>query len=169
VRILTYKRTHIGDPNASGVFGVGDCMGQVRGRTYDAVIGIGGVGAEPRSHGIDGRITWVGVGPRTVDHTPRGPVLKFRRFILLDSDGPFLAELAPELARRMYERNVRVLLEGYTTKQKREAEEIVAWAQTMIGRNLARKLATGIDREPCPRSQSASVGVRKVRQSCRTC
>ncbi len=63
MRILTYKRTHTGDPNASGLFGVSDCMGRVRDLNYDAVIGIGGIGAEPRSYRIDGKITWVGVSP----------------------------------------------------------------------------------------------------------
>src|SRR4051812_46355351 len=62
-RVLIYKRTHIGDPNSQGDFGCHDCMGRIRGYTYDAVIGIGGSSCEPRSQGIDGRITWVGVGP----------------------------------------------------------------------------------------------------------
>lgn len=60
-RVLIYKRTHIGDPNARGEFGCSDCMRQIRGYRYDAVIGIGGSSYEPRSHAIDGRITWVGV------------------------------------------------------------------------------------------------------------
>ena len=30
MRILTYKRTHTGDPDPSGRFGIYDCMGHVR-------------------------------------------------------------------------------------------------------------------------------------------
>jgi len=43
---LIYKRTHRGDPNESGVFGVWNCMGQIRGWEFDAVIGM-----EAKVHG----------------------------------------------------------------------------------------------------------------------
>jgi hypothetical protein len=43
-RILVYKRTHNGDPDQNGCFGAEDCMGMVRERHFDAVIGIGGIG-----------------------------------------------------------------------------------------------------------------------------
>jgi hypothetical protein len=39
---LVYKRTHTGDPDESGIFGIHDCMGQVRGWNFGAVIGVGG-------------------------------------------------------------------------------------------------------------------------------
>jgi len=38
MRILTYKRTHTGDPSPDGVFGVHDCMGRIRDLSYDAII-----------------------------------------------------------------------------------------------------------------------------------
>ena len=41
MRILTYKRTHKGDPDNRGVFGINDCMGAIRNRKFDAVVGIG--------------------------------------------------------------------------------------------------------------------------------
>jgi hypothetical protein len=169
MRILTYKRTHIGDPNAAGVFGCGDCMGQVRGRDFDAVIGVGGVGAEPRAHGIDGRITWVGVRPRVVGHTPRGPMLMFGHFLLLDSDGPMLAEMAPELARRIYERNVRSVLVGYTARQKREVEGIVSWALSRDAR--ASRLSRSATLNRCvPHSVgNPSRQARTSRKGCRPC
>jgi hypothetical protein len=165
VRILTYKRTHVGDPNAAGVFGCSDCMGQVRARAFDAVIGVGGLSQEPRSHGIDGRITWVGVKPRVVGYSERGPVLMFASFLLLDSDGPSFSDLAPELARRMYERNVRSILTGYTPKQRREAESIVRWALVQ-----ARK-ASRTSRRGAPRSHRTCPPKRPVplRRGCRTC
>ena len=49
-RTLIYKRTHTGDPDPkAGVFGNNDCMGTVRKRDFDAVIGIGGIGPEPKA------------------------------------------------------------------------------------------------------------------------
>jgi hypothetical protein len=47
VKVLIYKRTHTGDPTPEGVFGLSDCMGRVRAREYEAVIGVGG---QARSH-----------------------------------------------------------------------------------------------------------------------
>jgi hypothetical protein len=52
-----YKRTHPGDPGPEGVFGIQDCMGAIRARDFDAVIGDGDTGDEPRFYGIDGRAT----------------------------------------------------------------------------------------------------------------
>jgi hypothetical protein len=142
MRVLTYKRTHTGDPNIEGIFGLRDCMGQVRGWSYDAVIGVGGIGPKPRSHGIDGRLTWVGVEPEIVGYQPRGPIVKFKRFALFDDEGPSFAVLAPELARRMYERNVRAMVDGYTTAQRLEAEAVIAWAFGPEGRRFAKRSKT---------------------------
>ena len=61
--VLIYKRTHSGDPDEAGQFGINDCMGQVRRWNFDAVIGVGGVGAKARSLGIDERVNWIGIGP----------------------------------------------------------------------------------------------------------
>src|SRR5260221_7356624 len=83
--VLIYKRTHTGDPTPEGVFGLSDCMGRVRTRDYDAVTGVGGLGAEPQACGIAGRVTWVGVGARRSESIPaghRGPIVEFDRFKL---------------------------------------------------------------------------------------
>ena len=40
--VMIYKRTHNGDPDSTGVFGINDCMGRIRDRNYDAVNGTGG-------------------------------------------------------------------------------------------------------------------------------
>ena len=61
--MLIYKRTHNGDPDRFGHFGINDCMGQLRARRFDAVIGVGGIGAEPKSLGIAGKVNWIGIGP----------------------------------------------------------------------------------------------------------
>lgn len=129
MRVLTYKRTHTGDPDSNGVFGVYDCMGRVRDLNYDAVIGVGGVGAEARSHAIDGKITWVGVHPSKRRGTSTAnSIVTFQCFVLFDAGGPLLGALAPSLARRIYAGKVRYLLTGYAPNEQAEAEEIVKWA-----------------------------------------
>ena len=64
MRILTYKRTHVGDPDEHGRVGIYGCMGRVRNYGFDAVIGIGGIEREPKSFGIDRKINWVGINPK---------------------------------------------------------------------------------------------------------
>jgi hypothetical protein len=131
MRILTYKRTHTGDPDESGMFGVNDCMGQVRDLEFDAAIGIGGTSAEPRAYQIDGKLTWVGIGA----HKKRGPwpssVVTFDIFVLVDSGGPALVSIGPRLARRMYEGKVRYMTSGYSPEERTDAEAILDWARTM--------------------------------------
>jgi hypothetical protein len=111
IRTLVYKRTHTGDPDSSGRFGIHGCMGRVRAWEFDAVVGVGGIGAEPTSYGIDGLVTWIGIGThRSRAKDRRGPLVTFDHFVLFDQSGPPLHELAPHLARRMYEHGVRTLL-----------------------------------------------------------
>jgi hypothetical protein len=109
MRTLIYKRTHSGDPDPkTGVFGNHDCMGEVRGWQFDAVIGIGGVGPEPQSHRIAGKLTWIGIGPQAIDYVGRGPQLIFHHFWYRGEEGPFLEANYPALAGHMYSKNVRV-------------------------------------------------------------
>lgn len=130
MRILTYKRTHVGDPDRAGRFGVHGCMGNVRSWEFDAVIGIGGIGNEPQSHGIAGRVTWVGRRPKKqVNASGSGQLVTFESFILLDTKGPLLSDIAPYLARRMYEGRVRTLIDGYTSDEQADAEHVV---QTLL-------------------------------------
>ena len=111
MRILVYKRTHNGDPDHNGCFGAHDCMGAVRALNYDAVIGIGGVGAEARSWGIDGKVNWIGIGPqKTYAPGNRGPQVTFDHFLDFGTRGPAFPTLAPTLAERVYSRNVRYVL-----------------------------------------------------------
>ena len=114
MRTLIYKRTHSGDPDPdAGVFGNHNCMKTVRGRRFDAVIGIGGVGRVPESHGIAGKLTWVGIGPhKVVDNLaqPDCPRVTFDHFWYLGKQGPSLREKYPALASRMYDKNVKVLM-----------------------------------------------------------
>jgi hypothetical protein len=129
MRTLVYKRTHVGDPDRYGRFGIHGCMGRVRAWAYDAVIGIGGIGSEPTSHGIDGRVTWIGIGPRkTRGKDPRGPLVTFDKFILFDAKGPFVHDHAPRLAERMYGKHVRVLLHP-TPDEAKEIESLLRLAK----------------------------------------
>ncbi len=137
MRTLIYKRTHNGDPDPeTGVFGNHDCMGEVRDWPFDAVIGIGGVGQEPKSHGIAGKLTWIGIGPQAIDHTGRGPQLIFQHFWYRGEVGSLLWANYPALASRMYDKNVRVLMhspssepqEGKIAALDREVREILRLA-----------------------------------------
>jgi hypothetical protein len=86
-------------------------MGRVRAWPFDAGIGVGGIGPEPTAYGIDRRVTWIGIGPHKARaKDPRGPLVTFDHFVLLDERGPLLRERAPRLAKRMYDRGVRALL-----------------------------------------------------------
>ena len=126
MRILTYKRTHVGDPDQYGRFGIYDCMGRVRNYAFDAVIGIGGIGQEPKSFGIDRKINWVGINPkRRPSFSRKGVEVTFEKFLRLEEHGPLLETLAPSLARRMYEGGARILLKNYTELELREATAIL--------------------------------------------
>ena len=102
MRTLIYKRTHTGDPDASGHFGICDCMGRVRAMDFDAVIGIGGIGHEAQVAAIAGKLTWIGIGAHRAISNGRGPQVTFDKFVLFDRKGKELSDIAPTLARRFY-------------------------------------------------------------------
>src|SRR5437879_3527733 len=130
MRVLVYKRTHNGDPNPNGCFGSHDCMGMVRARRFDAVIGVGGIGPKPRANGIAGQINWIGIGPhRTTKRGHRGPVLTFDHFIDFGTDGPDFEKLAPKLSKRIYSNNIRHLIVGLPDENYREAQKILRLAE----------------------------------------
>jgi hypothetical protein len=123
MRTLIYKRTHNGDPDPeTGVFGNHDCMGEVREWQFDAVIGIGGVGEEPQSHRIAGKLTWIGIGPQAIDHAGRGPQLIFHHFWYRGEEGPLLKANYPALASHMYSKNVRVRMHSPSSVEHQENE-----------------------------------------------
>ena len=117
--ILVYRRTHTGDPNKNGVFGCHDCMGVVRNYPYNAVIGIGGSKPDPGYGGIKERVTWIGICPNRANPTnedrdlmklenPKfndfgGQLVTFKRFLLLDNDGPLVHDISPKLYKYMFE------------------------------------------------------------------
>src|SRR5258708_8428758 len=120
MRTLIYKRTHNGDPDAAGRFGIHDCMGQVRSWDFEAVIGVGGKGAEPRSHGLAGKVNWIGIGPHKGAWKKRGPIVTFDHFLYFGSAGPSFFDRAPLLALPLYSRNVPVLMDAIGPSERRE-------------------------------------------------
>lgn len=130
MRVLVYKRTHNGDPDRNGRFGASDCMGTVRDRDFDAVIGVGGIGREAQANGIAGQVNWIGIGPRKhFAPTKNGPVVTFDHFRDYGTDGPDFRRLAPALAKRMYGNNVRHLARGLSEQEYREVLRILRLAR----------------------------------------
>jgi hypothetical protein len=126
MRTLIYKRTHHGDPDKTGQFGVHDCMGRVRRWDFEAVIGVGGFGPEAKSHCLDGKVNWIGIGPhKQVVAGKRGPIVTFDHFVLYGSDAPDFELLAPLLAERIYSKNVRVLMQGLSPSEQDEVDDIL--------------------------------------------
>lgn len=161
-RVLIYKRTHTGDPTHEGVFGINDCLGSIRAREFDAVIGIGGISREPRSYGIDGRLNWVGVGAYRLEKMPlghRGPLIKFDRFLLLDDKGPKLDHIAPALAQYLFGINRRsVMSDGLGDRLLEEIGRILKLAERGV-RDPARTVPAdpGICRPKCRPKKTASI------------
>ena len=127
VRILTYKKTHTGDPDNRGTFGINDCMGTVRNRQFDAVVGIGSKLPWSDSKEIAGKVTWVGVGPfRMKLATHRGDLIAFEKFVLLNGNGPDFEKVAPNLAKRFYHGNARSILNSYSKVEKEELDRLIS-------------------------------------------
>jgi hypothetical protein len=109
---LVYKRTHNGDPDSLGRFGIRDCMGGVRSWAFDSVVGVGGQGAEAESNDIARKLNWIGVGAhKTYVRGMDDPIVTFDQFRDFGTDGPLLQSIAPNLARRMYEKRARAVMD----------------------------------------------------------
>jgi len=166
-RILTYKRTHTGDPDPFGNFGINDCMGAVRNRRFDAVIGVGGLGPEPKRWGIAGKLTWVGIGPRrrAGGNNHRGDIVSFDHFKLFDADGPDFRRLAPNLARRIFDGRVRALINGYSGAEFREAVGILRLTQMI---SAAMSIDSAVERleRGCGKSRTRVQNNRRRRTRC---
>jgi hypothetical protein len=121
MRTLIYKRTHKGDPDSMGRFGIHDCMGRLRNCTFDGVIGIGGMGGEASANGIDRKINWIGTGAQK--HSLRnieGHLVTFDHFTLFEEIGVDFWAVAPSLADRMYSRYApRFLFDDEFSKAER--------------------------------------------------
>jgi len=126
---LIYKRTHRGDPGPDGIFGIHDCMGQIRDWDFDSVIGIGGLNPDEGHEGIAERINWIGLGALRANAPAgmRGSLVWFKNFLLLDYDGPLLSEVAPKLFKYMFiDKHVRaVLSQSLGLEAQREIEAVI--------------------------------------------
>jgi len=168
-RVLVYKRTHPHDPGIEGVFGNQDCMGQVRAFNYDVVVGIGGIGAEARSHGIDRRLNWIGIGPILgPDHANRGhPTFTFEYFVLQEHTGAYFDTHCPRLAEAMYDSGCRFRL-NHTAEHIQELKRLVAWAKRKAGSSglyVAPELLAEATDDDCLRPDCApTVCPRKPRR-----
>jgi hypothetical protein len=111
-KTLVYKRTHKGDPNESGIFGICDCMGKVRDWDFDAVIGVGGKCPDAGCEEIAHKVNWIGkVAHREKNPPKRGSDVTFDFFCLYDEQGKSLEELAPNLHKYMFkDKHVRAVL-----------------------------------------------------------
>jgi hypothetical protein len=129
MRILVYKRTHVGDTDGNRRFGNEGCMGRIRGFTFDAVIGVGGISGLPTRQGIAAKINWVGRRPQKLTNPidSRGPLVSFRPkdFRLFEQQGPLLANEAPLLARRVFGSRARFFFDSLSRAEQQEAENLL--------------------------------------------
>jgi len=129
MKTLVYKRTHRGDPDKNGCFGIEDCMGRVRAYDFDSVIGVGGKSNWPRSQGIAEKLNWIGLGARKKTlQNRRAPVVTFEHFVLYEHDGEPVEEIAPVLAKRLLSRNARVVM-NFTRAEQKEIRKILNMAK----------------------------------------
>jgi len=163
MRILVYNRNHNGDPDpATGQFGCNGCMGQVRGYSFDAVIGIGGTGLRAKRAGIARRLTWIGVGPKRAGYYNDGyPVLAFRRYWYKGEKGPLLQKVAPFLASRMYTNDLHFVIDDFSNDEMNDIKRLLRRAKVAglsvrgAVRQVSRESLTGCGPKRCtngPRS-----------------
>ena len=103
MKVLIYKRTHKGDSDKSGVFGIQDCMGQIRDWDYDAVIGIGGKVPWKKYSDIKYKINWIGINPRRIEsNSKRGSYVVFEHYDLQEGKGRNIKTEFPNLFDYMF-------------------------------------------------------------------
>jgi hypothetical protein len=150
---LVYKMTHKGDPDSNlGFWGVEDCMGQVRGYEFDAVIGIGGRSWWTNQTSRTGEIVWIGLGPEIVAQGKRGPVLRFAHFRYFQEGELMLRKIAPNLVKAT--QNCRFRLYGFTQIQEQEIAKICKLAKKAGASAQLTSQASnsqGCRRKPCRR------------------
>jgi hypothetical protein len=156
MRVLIYKRTHQGDPDSSGWFGQGGCMGRVRCWNFDAVIGVGGMGSEPVKNGIAYKLNWIGIGAHKENHQKNGgPVVTFKHFCLFENTGKELSIIAQYLAERLYSKNPpRLFFSDNSTLNTREKDEIERILKMARDARPSMPYRTPQKRAECPKKCS---------------
>jgi hypothetical protein len=152
--------THKGDPNPDlGWWGVSDCMGQVRGFPFDAVIGIGGRSWWTNETSRVGEIVWVGLDPQQMPvRGKRGPKVRFARFRYFREGELMLCEIAPSLDKSM--QSCRFRLYDFSRVEEEEIEQILALARRArpsaeFFTQPMKNQANGEECRPKPRSRQA--------------
>ena len=161
MRILVYKRTHNGDPDRDGCFGIHDCMGVVRKRDFDGVIGVGGIGPEANANGIAGKVNWIGIGPHKTETQKRGPHVTFDHFLDFGTDGPDFLDMAPTLANRMYSQNVRHVMDDLDEDEYAEVMELLKLAEHAPPSTKRRTVVKRMHRIDCLSNRP-----RAIKNSC---
>jgi hypothetical protein len=161
VKILIYKRTHVGDPNGKRHFGNEGCLGRIRGFAFDAVIGVGGISDLPTQQGIAMKINWVGRCPRKSKNPidPRGPLVSFRPedFRLFEHQGPLLANEAPLLAMKLFNSRARFFFSSLSPREQEEAENLLTRILDLceFDRLELKRSVTGASKFPFRRKRCA--------------
>lgn len=135
MKSLVYKQTHWGDPDKTSLWGFTGCMGKVRGWPFEAVIGIGGWGKEPKSRGIDGRVTWIGIGPTKTGNRKK-PLVTFKHFVRMDEDGIVLADEAPHLEAKFNAGGARNAM-NFDPETQAEVDKLLAYAMSAKSKSKA--------------------------------
>jgi hypothetical protein len=146
--VLIYKRTHPGDPDGLGQFGIEDCMGRVRNCRYDFIIGVGGVGGQARSHGLNGKVNWVARWPKRRPHPwakRGGDMVIFAPgdYAVMEDQGPPLNVVSPKLARRVYGSRNRFLNTSLSAAERQEAARVVNAILSNPGRYSKKRVGSG--------------------------
>jgi len=125
--VLIYKRTHTGDPDKNGIFGINNCMGSVRDWEFDAVIGIGGLSPWKGSENIAKKINWIGIGAnKNKVEKYENSVIAFEEFYLFEEKGILLEDIAPNLAKYIFSNNIRIVKStSLNEEQKFEVKNIL--------------------------------------------
>jgi len=107
-------------------------MGRIRKLSFDAVIGIGGIGSEAKAEGIGGKVNWIGIGSRKKTLPEgRGPLVTFDQFVLFEEKGRNFRVVAPTLARHMYSTKApRFLFDDFNEAEQGELDRLLKMAQT---------------------------------------
>ena len=130
MKILIYKRTHVGDPDNGRTFGNQDCMGRLRRLQFEAVIGVGGVSAAlPRKQGLAKKLNCLGRNPVNAGNGIRGPLVSFAPsdYRLFENQGPLLRAVAPRLAKRVYGSRARFFFTSLSAAEQREARRLISY------------------------------------------
>jgi hypothetical protein len=97
-------------------------MGEKRGWDYEAVIGVGGVGAV--RYGFGGKVKWIGICPTYTDVGKKGPEVTFKHFRYFKTNSP---SIPSKLAARI-KRSPRGFM-SLTPTEQMQAEELVEMAR----------------------------------------